>query len=457
MKRTVIINAVGLTSSMLGEHTPNLKRLITNGDSGNIQATLPGLTCPVQATYLTGKAPDAHGIIANGWYDREYNEIWFWRQSNRLIQAEKIWETAKRIDNQFTCANMFWWYNMATTADYAVTPRPMYPADGRKIPDCYTRPTELRDTLNKNLGYFPLFGFWGPATSIESSRWITQASKLVWRLYDPTLLLVYLPHLDYNLQRLGPCHPEISQDVQVIDQLCGELIDMAFEDQARVLVVSEYSITSVNKPVYINQALRRAGLLNVRLELGLEQLDLANSKAFAVCDHQVANIYINDMKVAPVVKELVASLDGVDRVFDREESADIGLNHSRSGDLITMAESDAWFAYYFWLEDDKAPDYARTVDIHRKPGFDPVELFFDPEIKIIPVSVGWRLLRKKLGFRQLMDVIPLTPELVKGSHGRIHDSVEPCPIIISSEKGYLHQSVIQPTQVRDIMLDHLFG
>lgn len=456
MKRLIIINIAGLTSSMIGEHTPNLHKLMINGGSGRIRATLPGLTCPIQATYLTGKYPNEHGIVANGWYDREYNEIWFWRQSNRLIHAEKIWETAKRIDKHFTCANLFWWYNMATSADYAVTPRPMYPADGRKISDCYTQPAELRELLNKELGKFPLFSFWGPSTSINSSRWIMQASKLVWHSKSPTLMLVYLPHLDYNLQRLGPHHPEISRDVQLIDQLCGELIGMAFEDQARVLILSEYAITPVNHPVYINRVLRKEGLLSVRMELGLEQLDTANSKAFAVCDHQFAHIYINDMAVTSTIKNLLASLDGIAWTRHREDCDDAGLNHSRSGELVAMTNPDSWFAYYYWLDDNKAPDYARTVDIHRKPGFDPVELFFDPEIKFLRLCLGWKLFRKKMGFRQLMDVIPLMPELVKGSHGCIQNSVEFSPVIITSEKGMLYESVIQATQVRDIMLNHIF-
>jgi len=453
----IIINIAGLTASMIGEHTPNLYRLMTNGSSGRILATLPGLTCPMQATYLTGKNPNIHGIVANGWYDREYNEIWFWKQSNRLVQAEKVWETAKQIDKQFTCANMFWWYNMATSADYAVTPRPMYPADGRKIPDCHTKPPELRDLLNKNFGRFPLFNFWGPSTSIDSSRWITQSSKLIWHSNHPTLMLVYLPHLDYSLQRLGPYHPEISRDVQMIDQLCGELIEIALEDQAKVLVLSEYAITPVTKPVYINRVLRKAGFLSVRLELGLEHLDTANSKAFAVCDHQIAHIYINDMTVAKPVKELLAALDGIAWIRNQEECANIGLSHSRSGDFVVMTNPDAWFVYYHWLDSEKAPDYARTVDIHRKPGYDPVELFFDPEIRCMTLSLGWKLLRKKLGFRQLMDVIPLKPELVKGSHGAIHDSTKFAPIIISSERGGLYQPVIQACQVRDIILDHIFG
>ncbi len=148
--------------------------------------------------------PREHGIVGNGWYFRELAEVLFWRQSNRLVTGERLWDAAKRRDPAFTCANLFWWYNMYSTADIGVTPRPMYPADGRKIPDCYTAPGGLRAELTARLGPFPLFSFWGPATSIVSSAWITRCALHVRRTRTPTLTLVYLPHLDYVLQRDGP-------------------------------------------------------------------------------------------------------------------------------------------------------------------------------------------------------------------------------------------------------------
>lgn len=457
MRRTLVINVVGLTEPMIGENTPNLHKLRTAGQLSYIETITPAVTCSVQATFLTGEMPDQHGIVANGWFDQQYNEIWFWRQSNRLIKGEKVWETAKQINAEFSCANMFWWYNMATTADFTVTPRPMYPADGRKIPDCHTKPAELRDVLTEKFGSFPLFNFWGPNTSINSSRWITEASKYVWQTNHPTLMLVYLPHLDYSLQRLGPQHPELIKDIKLVDKLCGELIDMALNDEARIIVLSEYAITPVTKPIHINRLLRENGFLQTRDELGLEQLDLSNSRAFAVSDHQIAHIYVHNHADIPAVRRLVESMNGVERILSREDSEQYSLNNPRSGNLIALAKPDAWFTYYYWLDDRRAPDYARTVDIHRKPGFDPAELFFDPTIRILPLSIMWKLLKRKLGFRQLLDVIPLMPELVKGSHGIVHNDKKYSPIVISSERNRLFNPTIHATAIKKLILDHIFA
>tara|TARA_R110002073_G_scaffold259484_2_gene422569 strand:+ start:1922 stop:3286 length:1365 start_codon:yes stop_codon:yes gene_type:complete len=452
----MVINLVGLTESMIGPNTPNLFNLKNRGDFSRIETITPAVTCSVQATFLTGTMPDKHGIVANGWFDRQYNEVWFWRQSNKLIQSEKVWEAAKKLNNKFTCANMFWWYNMATSVDFAVTPRPMYPADGRKIPDCHTKPAELRHTLTEKLGPFPLFNYWGPMTSIDSSRWITEASKIVWHSKNPTLMLVYLPYLDYNLQRHGPQSPEISDDISLVDQLCGELIDMASNDNANVIVLSEYAVTPVDKPIHINRALRQSGLLQVRYELGLDQLDLANSRAFAVSDHQISHIYVNISEDIPGVKKLIESLDGVDEVLSDEGSKqNYNLNHGRSGDLIALAKPNAWFTYYFWMNDHCAPDYARTVDIHRKPGFDPVELFYDSTIRGLPIAIAWKLFKKKLGFRQLLDVIPLNAELIKGSHGLVHHSEQHSPVVITSEQNQL-SNVTPACDIKQLILDHVF-
>lgn len=345
---------------------------------------------------------------------------------------------------------------MATTADFAVTPRPMYLADGRKIPDCHTQPADLRDVLNKKLGPFPLFNFWGPNTSIKSSQWITEASKYVWKNKNPTLMLVYLPHLDYNLQRLGPNDPALFVDIELVDRLCGELIDMALDDEARVIVLSEYAITPVSRPVHINRLLREKGFLTVRKELGREILDLSNSRAFAVCDHQIAHVYVKNNSDISVVNKLIKSMEGVDQVLSRKESEQYFLNHMRSGDLIALAKADAWFTYYYWLDNKAAPDFARTVDIHRKPGFDPVELFIDPDMYLSSLLILYKLLKRKFGFRQLLDVIPLRPELVKGSHGIVHQEKKYCPVVISSEKAWLNSSNIHVTAIKKLILNHIF-
>ena len=309
----------------------------------------------------------------------------------------------------------------------------MYPADGRKLPDIYTTPAGLRDELQQRLGQFPLFRFWGPAADIVSSRWIGRCALDVFERQRPTLTLVYLPHLDYNLQRLGPDHPRIAQDVAEVDQVCGELIEAAQRAGARVIVLSEYGITAVSKPVHINRALREAGYIQVREELGRELLDAGASRAFAVADHQIAHIYVAEPALVPEVKALVEALPGVERVLDEAGKRQAGLDHPRSGELVAISRADSWFTYYYLLDEARAPDFARTVDIHRKPGYDPVELFLDPQLPLAKARIAWRLAQKILGFRYLMDVISLDATLVKGSHGRPTDRAEDGPLFISSE------------------------
>lgn len=434
MTKTVVLNVVGLTSKVLGEHTPFLAQWAAKKEKKPIEPVFPAVTCSAQSTYLTGKSPSEHGIVGNGWYFQEDAEVKFWRQPNKLVQAEKVWEVLKKQDQNFTCANLFWWYNMYSSVDYSVTPRPMYPADGRKLPDIYAHPSELREELQKELGQFPLFKFWGPATSIEVTQWIAQAAMLVDKKYDPTLSLIYLPHLDYNFQRLGPDHTSVSKDLREVDEICQDLISYYEKQGAEVMVLSEYGITSVDRPIYINKLFREKGFIAVREELGLDVFDPGASSAFAVCDHQFAHIYLNDKDKAAEVKRLLEQIDGIEKVLTEKEKKALGLDHSRSGDLIAVADKNSWFCYYYWVNDAKAPDFARTVDIHRKPGYDPVELFIDPEIKFPKGKIGLKLLKKKLGFRSLMDVIPLKPELVKGSHGRKPELEEDWPILISSSQ-----------------------
>jgi predicted AlkP superfamily pyrophosphatase or phosphodiesterase len=442
MHPTIVINVVGLTPRMIGPDTPALQRLAATGALRHLATVVPAVTCTVQTTYLTGLLPREHGIVGNGWYFRDLSEVLFWRQSNRLVAGERVWEAARRRDAAFTCANMFWWYNMYATVDIGVTPRPLYPADGRKIPDCYTAPRELRDELTARFGRFPLFSFWGPATSIVASEWIARSALHIRRERKPTLTLIYLPHLDYVLH--------------AVDALCGEIIEDARRDGARVIVLSEYGITPVSNPIDINRALRRAGLVAVREELGREQLDPGASAAFAVADHQIAHIYVAAKERLAEVKALVAALPGVERVLDETTKAEFGLDHARSGELVALARADSWFTYYYWLDDAKAPDYARTVDIHRKPGYDPVELFLDPSIRFPKLSIGWRLAKRALGSRTLMDLIPLDATLVKGSHGRPTEDSADGPLLISSDADLLSPGPLAATGVKALILRHLF-
>lgn len=455
MHKTVVLNVVGLSPNLLGQYTPFLSRWSTQGQLVPVEPVLPAVTCSAQATYLTGESPDRHGIVGNGWYFRDECEVKFWRQSNKLVQSPKIWEMARSLDPTFTCANLFWWYNMYSSADYTVTPRPMYPADGRKIPDIYTQPGELRSQLQADLGQFPLFNFWGPNTSIQSTQWIAAAAKQVEQRYSPTLTLVYLPHLDYCLQRFGPDENQVAKDLQEIDAVCGELIQYYESRGAHVIVLSEYGITQVSKPVHLNRLLRQNGLLSVREELGRELLDPGASKAFAVADHQIAHIYINDSTYIPKVRSLLEATEGVALVLDETQKPAYHLAHPRSGELVAIAQPDAWFTYYYWLDDNRAPDFAKTVDIHRKPGYDPVELFVDPQISFPKAKVGLNLLKKQLGFRYLMDVISLDASLVRGSHGSLTAPSEG-PLFITQQSYLLgDRTVLEARDICGLILQHL--
>ncbi|MBB6126048.1 alkaline phosphatase family protein [Mucilaginibacter lappiensis] len=447
MNKTVVIDIVGLSSSVIGQHTPFLQQYIAQRHLSTIEPLLPAVTTSVQSTYLTGKFPSDTGIVGNGWYDHADSEVKFWKQSNKLVQGEKIWDKAKKEDPSFTCANMFWWYNMYSSADYSVTPRPNYLADGRKLPDCYSHPAELRDHLQNKWGQFPLFQFWGPGANIKSTQWIADAAMENEALHNPTLTLIYLPHLDYCLQKFGPDLAKIGKELQEIDAVVEQLVTFYQNKGARIILLSEYGIAPVDNPIHLNRILREHGLLQIRTERGLELLDAGASKAFAVADHQIAHIYINDKTVTERVKTLLQNTPGIELVLDKAEQVKHHIQHERSGDLVLMAAEKSWFTYYFWLDDAKAPDYARVVDIHKKPGYDPVEMFMTSKLR-----AGYKLLRKKAGLRYVMDVIPLDATLIKGSHGRIGIPEAYKPVIVTDNNDIKN---INATDVFDIIWQHL--
>lgn len=433
MQPLVLVNAVGLTSRLLSL-APRLDRLAQRGWCVPLREAIPAVTCTAQATILTGQTAERHGIVGNGWLFRDTGEIRFWQQSNRLIQAEPIYQTARRLAAQrghsFRCAKLFWWFNQGATVDISVTPKPHYGSDGNKVFGISGTPEGLTQRLERELGPFPFHTFWGPMAGLPCTEWIARCAALVLRRERPDLTLVYLPHLDYDPQRFGVEGSDWPRLLRELDDACLPLLDAAQEIGARVWVVSEYGHCTVSRVVEPNRALRRAGMLSVRPGPFGENLDTFTSRAFAVCDHQLAHVYVNDAADLGRVRDLLAGLSGVNRVFAGAERAELGLDHCRSGEIVALAQRDAWFAYPFWLDDRLAPDYARTVNIHAKPGFDPCELFLDPKLRWPRGRILGRLLQKKLGFRTLLDVIPLTAELVRGSHGLAAKEATDRPILI---------------------------
>ena len=413
-----LLEVVGLTPRLM-RFAPRLRAWADEHGQRELEPVFPAVTCSVQSTMLTGRpvgGPEGHGVVGNGWFDRRLAEIHSWKQSNRLVRGPSVWEALKAHDPRATTANLFWWFNMATTADVAVTPRPQYRANGRKVPDVWTKPAGLRDELQRELGCFPLFRFWGPGAGLSSTAWIAEATKKVVAGSDPTLTLAYLPHLDYCLQRKGPEHPDVPAEVAALDGVVIDLVGFLEAHGRRVLIVSGYGIQAVDTPLFPNRILRDAGLLAVREEGGREVLDLHHSRAFAVCDHQVAHVYHDPGVQLPA--------------FPRTTEHPIDAEHA--GDTVFEADEGCWFSCDFWPEgqDHRAPDYARTVAIHAKPGYDPRELF----LGVSKPALAWKLFRKKLGFAQPLDVLPLDATLVKGSHGRAVAGEEG-PVLLGAGDG----------------------
>jgi predicted AlkP superfamily pyrophosphatase or phosphodiesterase len=416
----VLVNAVGLTPRLL-PHARRLQGLAAAGWVRSLREEVPAVTCTAQAALLTGKTAQEHGIVANGWLWRDTGEVRFWQQSNRLVLVPPLYATAlrraKERGRDFRCAKLFWWFNQGAAVALSVTPKPHYGADGNKVFGIWGTPPDLPGRLERALGPFPFSSFWGPLAGRPATTWIAACAAEVLRTEKPDLTLVYLPHLDYDPQRFGPAGCDLPRLVGELDEDCEPLLGAARSLGARVWVVSEYGHCSVSRPILPNRVLRQAGLLTIRPGPFGEQLDTFAARAFAVCDHQIAHVYVAEAADVPRVREILATLPGVARVLVGEERADVHLRHPRAGEVIALAEPDAWFAYPFWLDDRLAPDYARTVDIHRKPGFDPCELFFDPKLPWPKGRALRRLIQKKLGFRTLFDVVPLDPSIVRGSHG----------------------------------------
>jgi predicted AlkP superfamily pyrophosphatase or phosphodiesterase len=434
-------------------HAPHLHALAGKGWLRPLREVLPAVTCTAQASMLTGVQPEQHGIVGNGWLYRDTMEVRFWQQSNHLLQAEPLYVTAKKRNPSFRCAKLFWWFNQGADVAISVTPKPHYGIDGNKVFGIHGTPEGLTEQLERDLGPFPFFTFWGPKAGLPCTEWIAKCAAKILRDHNPDLTLIYLPHLDYDPQRLGPECSDMPRLVRELDDACHVILDAAQAAGANVWVVSEYGHVQVNRPVYLNRVLREVGLLQVRRGPFGEQLETFASRAFAVCDHQVAHVYVTKAEDVEKTRTALAAVPGVVKVLAGEERAEIGLRHPRSGELLLLSEPDAWFAYPFWLDDDLAPDYARTVAIHNKPGYDPCELFFDPRRPLVKGRAAFRLLQKKLGFRMKMDVIPLDAGVVRGSHGLAANSPDDRPLLIGN--GPMPGENLAMTDVHDLVLNVL--
>lgn len=429
----VLLSIPGLRNQDVAS-MPHLSSLVSEGDSAELVPSFPAVTCPVQANMTTGLPAEEHGVVANGFYWREKQEVEMWTSDNSCIERPQLWDIMHQHNPELTSAVWFPLHSKHCGADYVCTPAPIHNPDGSESLWCYTKPEDLYGELLEAFDHFPLQHFWGPMANIKSSAWIIDSAIAMAKKQKPNLFYIYLPHLDYAAQKFGPDSAEAHQAVVDLDTEIGRLIDSFREAYQGThllwLAASEYVITPVDHVTYTNRVLREAGYLAVREDEGCEMLDLENSRAWAMVDHQYSHVFISEESLIPEVKELLADQGGIAEVWERSELDRYDLSHDRCGELVAVSEPTSWQAYYWWFEDEKAPAFARTVDIHRKPGYDPVEMFWD---------------------RSTMSV-PLDATLVKGSHGAPPHNPEQRGVLLCSERGVFVERPHADTDVADIVL-----
>ena len=433
-QHVVLLSIPGLREKDV-EVMRNLKELMRGGEVAELTPSFPCLTCPVQANITTGTLPREHGVVANGFYWRDKGRVEMWTSPNDCIQRPQLWERLSRHDSELTSAVWFPLHSKQSKADYVCTPAPIHNPDGSESLWCYTKPAELYGTLRDELGHFPLQHFWGPMANLKSTAWIVESAIQAAGSWRPNLFYVYLPHLDYAAQRTGPDSPAAETAVTELDGLIGKLAEgfnSAYPADVCWLVAGEYAITPVDHVAYPNRLLREAGLLEVRPEDDGEHLDPAGSRAWALVDHQMAHVFVadSDPKLTARVANLFKGQSGIAEVLVGDQLKQFGLNHEQSGEVVLVSTPESWQAYYWWFTDEDAPGFARSVDIHRKPGYDPVELHFDPATKSIPLDAT----------------------LVKGSHGAPATEFRQKTVFLASRPGLIPGASMRDTDVFDVVM-----
>lgn len=439
----ILLSIPGLRRQDLAQ-MPNLRQLTAAGDAATLTPSFPAVTWVVEANMLTGKLPAEHGVIGNGFYWRDKQEVEMWTAWNDKIQQPQIWDLLHQRDPKLRSAVWFPMLSKGCGADYICMPAPIHNPDGSESLWCYTKPVELYGTLRDTFGHFPLKHFWGPLANIQSTAWIADSAGWAMQQYRPDFFYIYLPQLDYAAQKSGPDSPAALKAVTELDEVLGKLVatgNAAYSDTKPLwLIASEYVITPVDHVTYPNRVLREAGLLAVKQEAADspgELIDLAASQAWALVDHQFSHVFVKNPDAAAIAKvaQLFRGQTGIAEVLAGDARKKYALNHERAGDVVLVSAANSWQAYYYWLDDSRAPKFARTVDIHQKPGYDPVELHFDFATKSIPLDAT----------------------LIKGSHGAPATTDAQRGVLLSSRSDVLASQLLKDTDVCEIVLNAVSG
>ena len=438
MTPVILISVPGLRERDIASMS-NLSALTAAGQSAVLTPSFPCVTCPVQANMTTGRLPAAHGFVANGFFWRIRQKIEMWTSPNECIERPQIWDLLSHSEGSPQSAVWFSMHSVGCEADFICTPKPIHNPDGTESLWCYTRPTEFYGELRDKLGHFPLQHFWGPMANIRSSRWIASSAAIAAARWQPDFFWIYLPHLDYAAQKSGPDSPAALEAIGELDNLLQALqVDFqeAYQSNPLWLIAGEYAITPVNHVSYPNRILREAGLLAVQEMADGEHLDLARSKAWALVDHQFSHLFVADRDAATIaaVAALFKGQPGIADVLVGDQRCRYALDHERSGDVILISSPESWQAYYYWQSDDRAPAFARSVDIHRKPGYDPVELHVDMATRSIPLDAT----------------------LIRGSHGAPADDAGQKTVLLTSSPTLGNRRSVVDTDLFQIILSQ-FG
>ena len=439
-KYVVFLSIPGLREQDLAA-MPKLSQLITNGQRATLSPSFPAVTWPVQANMLTGKLPQDHGVVANGFYWRDEQRVEMWTAWNEKILAPQIWDLLHEHDKSLTSAVWFPMLSKGCGADYVCMPAPIHKPDGSEELWCYTKPQEFYGDLLDQFGHFPLQHFWGPLANIKATAWIVDSAVACAKKFTPNFFYLYLPHLDYAAQCHGPDSEKAVAALGELDEVIGRLVDGFGEAYGECdliwLTASEYTITPVDHVAYPNRVLRETELLRVGRDAdGRELIDFENTPAWALVDHQFSHVFVSDRdnQVIRQVEQLFTGAEGIAEVLVGKTRDKYAMAHERAGDVILVSARDSWQSYYYWLDDANAPRFARTVDIHRKPGYDPVELHIDMASKSIPLDAT----------------------LIKGSHGAPPQNEDQRGVLLSSAAGIINGESVADVEICSLVLQQ-FG
>ncbi len=391
----LIIQVAGLSHELATSHPAFAALGLTFHPA---ESVFPAVTCTAQASFRTAAPPMKHGMVANGVFHDDLRKPLFWEQSSALVSGPRIWEAYRASGRRV--ALLFWQQSLGESVDLLLSPAPIHKHGGGMVDAVYSKPHDLYDRLRARVGRpFRLHRYWGPLASPAASDWIADATVALLDSPDmaPDACFVYLPALDYDLQRFGPRDARCDAAVAAVVRELTALRDAARRHGYALLVFGDYAIGPANKAAFPNRALRDAGLLVTREVRGRLYPDINESAAFAVVDHEVASVHVRSAALCGATLRTLRATEGVAEVLDRKAQYAAGLRHARSGDFVIVALPGYWFAYPWWDKDKEAPDYAGHVDIHNKPGYDPCELFF-----------GWP-----------PGTVSRNTARIRGSHGRV--------------------------------------